>query len=316
MSENEEKKNDASNEEADVNKTTDSKDSVNTDEAKKNEEVKEEGKNSEEVKNEESNGTTEIPFSDQSKGNSETPKQEQEKWYCEKCGEENIGNFCYKCGAPKPQPSGANDENKDKQKKEPGSPVPDTRQKDKKTKEHHSVFTKARVITCVIAMILGLGAGYIGGKIAGNQAVEEIEEAVENSQGSGSAPERQQPEFGFDGEFGENDEGSSKGSSDSSGDSTVPFAKAAIGVTVEQDSDVGYSGCVIAAFTNGSNAEDAGLEIGDIISEIDGEEMTSYADIRDYLSTKEAGDTVEITVIRDGEEVIADVELINSGNQQ
>lgn len=306
MSENDEMKNQTSAEEADADKNIDSSKQTNADEAKKEDLVKEDTENAEESKKEDSPETTEIPFTNSSAASQDSPKQE--KWYCVKCGEENIGNFCYKCGAPKPQNSDGHEANKEPQKPQPGTPVPDTR--NKKKKEHSSIFTKARVITCVIAMVLGLGAGYIGGKIAGKEVEEEIAQTMENVQENEQGPGSMGPGFDFEGGSSKDDD------SNASNDSSAPFVKAAIGVTVEQDSSAGYSGCVISAFTNGSNAEDAGLEIGDIISEIDGQEMTSYADIREYLSTKEAGDTVEITVIRDGEEVTADVELINSGNQQ
>ncbi|MBL7941452.1 MAG: PDZ domain-containing protein [Flavobacteriales bacterium] len=49
-----------------------------------------------------------------------------------------------------------------------------------------------------------------------------------------------------------------------------------------------------------TGAEEAGLEAGDIISAIDGEEMNSVEDVIDYIHSKEAGDKVKIELQRNG----------------
>lgn len=238
----------------------------------------------------------ETAHAEQAKTTTNTTTDE-ESWYCEKCGEKNVGNFCCKCGHAKPKP------------------------KVQKVKKEHKILTLPRVITCVLALFIGMLGGYVGGCVAGNIIKEDVEEMISENNSS-PFDFSEIPGFSYGGNNNDDNNNATpsgpeaNNSEDEDSSSSVPFAKAAIGVTVKQDSSVGYSGCTITAISEDSHAEEAGLEVGDIISEIDGEEMTSYSDIQSVLSTKEAGDTITIIVIRDGKEVSAKVELINSGTAQ
>lgn len=61
-----------------------------------------------------------------------------------------------------------------------------------------------------------------------------------------------------------------------------------------------------AAFASGSDAQgtDELPSGGDVITEVDGEEMTSIDELASYLDeNKKPGDTVKLTVVRDGEEI-------------
>lgn len=87
--------------------------------------------------------------------------------------------------------------------------------------------------------------------------------------------------------------------------------KAALGVKVTEQDD----GVYIAGFSANSNAESAGLKIGDKITAIDGTEYSTYNDIVTYIGTKDVGDTVEVTVERDGEEKKISVELGERSSQ-
>jgi S1-C subfamily serine protease len=51
----------------------------------------------------------------------------------------------------------------------------------------------------------------------------------------------------------------------------------------------------------GSGAEDARLQAGDVIVEIDGEAVTTSDDVRAKVRGHEVGDRIEITIERDGE---------------
>lgn len=53
------------------------------------------------------------------------------------------------------------------------------------------------------------------------------------------------------------------------------------------------------------------LELGDTIEEVDGDPITSVADIRTHLEGLQVGDTLEMTVLRDGEEIAVSVELVD-----
>ena len=56
------------------------------------------------------------------------------------------------------------------------------------------------------------------------------------------------------------------------------------------------SGFYVAAITKDGNAEKSELEIGNIITEIDGNEITSINTIRKVLNKKEKGDKVTLKV--------------------
>jgi Do/DeqQ family serine protease len=58
-----------------------------------------------------------------------------------------------------------------------------------------------------------------------------------------------------------------------------------------------------------SGAEKAGIRSGDIIKKIDNTEITKFADLKGFLSTKRPDDIVNVTVLRDGEEKILPVTL-------
>ena len=53
--------------------------------------------------------------------------------------------------------------------------------------------------------------------------------------------------------------------------------------------------------TDGLPADKAGLKVGDVITAIDGTKLGMRADLLVYLQKKKPGDTVELTVDRDGE---------------
>ncbi|MDX1657204.1 MAG: trypsin-like peptidase domain-containing protein [Nitriliruptorales bacterium] len=62
-------------------------------------------------------------------------------------------------------------------------------------------------------------------------------------------------------------------------------------------------GAVIAEVVEGTPAHDAGLNRGDIVVAVDGEEIESMEQLAGVIRTHRPGDTVELTVIRDGDEL-------------
>lgn len=56
------------------------------------------------------------------------------------------------------------------------------------------------------------------------------------------------------------------------------------------------TGFYISKLTDGGNAEQAGLEIGNIITEIDGKTVTSVDVIKNVLSKKDSGDSVKVKI--------------------
>ncbi len=61
-------------------------------------------------------------------------------------------------------------------------------------------------------------------------------------------------------------------------------------------------GAFITEVVPGSAADDAGLKAGDVIIEIDGDKVTQSSDVRDTITDKDPGDTVEIVFNRGGDE--------------
>ena len=81
--------------------------------------------------------------------------------------------------------------------------------------------------------------------------------------------------------------------------------KAWLGVTVNSKYNEMYAqyygwpvGAYIDDVTEGSCAEAAGIESGDIITKVDGEEITSYDDLRAAIKHHSAGQTVEVELYR------------------
>ena len=62
------------------------------------------------------------------------------------------------------------------------------------------------------------------------------------------------------------------------------------------------SGVYVASVYDGTGAAEGGLERGDIITAFDGKSVTSPSDLQLMVREKNPGDSVEVTVNRDGQE--------------
>lgn len=78
---------------------------------------------------------------------------------------------------------------------------------------------------------------------------------------------------------------------------------------VEQHGLKVESGVYVSAVSDDGPASRAGLQSGDVITKIDGEDVASLDDLEQALSDKSAGDAVVLTVNRDGEELELEVIL-------
>ena len=81
--------------------------------------------------------------------------------------------------------------------------------------------------------------------------------------------------------------------------------------TVEDALQAGVNqlGVYIVSVDEGSAAEKAGLEAGDLFVSVDGKAVTSTSDVTGALEGRSAGDTVEVQVVRDGRVVSVTVTL-------
>ncbi len=73
-------------------------------------------------------------------------------------------------------------------------------------------------------------------------------------------------------------------------------------------------GAVISSVATDSPAEKAGIMRGDIITEFDGKEITTYSKLRDYVADSQPGDKVKIELYRNGKTYTVNV-TIGSNNQ-
>jgi membrane-associated protease RseP (regulator of RpoE activity) len=71
----------------------------------------------------------------------------------------------------------------------------------------------------------------------------------------------------------------------------------------------GGAGVEILRVSEGSAADDGGLQEGDVITEVDGEAVADPSALRVAIAAHEPGDEVTITFQRDGEEQEATIEL-------
>ncbi|WP_281226505.1 trypsin-like peptidase domain-containing protein [Flavobacterium aquiphilum] len=73
-------------------------------------------------------------------------------------------------------------------------------------------------------------------------------------------------------------------------------------------------GVYIDEVSKNSGAERAKLQKGDIIVRIDNKEIDNYADLSGYVNTKRPNDKVQVTIIRDGKDMIVPVILSKNEN--
>ena len=64
--------------------------------------------------------------------------------------------------------------------------------------------------------------------------------------------------------------------------------------------DDSIEGALVQEIVSDSAAEEAGIEVGDVIIEIDKKPVTSAADLRTTIGLRRSGESLQITVIRDG----------------
>jgi putative serine protease PepD len=88
----------------------------------------------------------------------------------------------------------------------------------------------------------------------------------------------------------------------------TPDVKANFEVDVDE-------GAFITEVVPGSAADDAGLEAGDVITQIDGDAITEASEVREAILDQEPGDRVELTIRRAGEDKTVEVELGRRGDR-
>lgn len=75
------------------------------------------------------------------------------------------------------------------------------------------------------------------------------------------------------------------------------------------DLENGQQGALVGSVSQGSPAEEAGIESGDVIVSVDGEETTSPDQLRNQIGVRSIGETVSLALIRGGREKKLKVEI-------
>jgi S1-C subfamily serine protease len=89
----------------------------------------------------------------------------------------------------------------------------------------------------------------------------------------------------------------------------MPFRQSAfLGVQIEESED----GVTVTRVVPNSAAEEAGLQDGDVITAVDGQEVTTPQALQEAIATLNPGDVVTLTITRDGQS--QEVEATLGGN--
>ncbi|HEY4606885.1 MAG TPA: trypsin-like peptidase domain-containing protein, partial [Acidimicrobiia bacterium] len=78
---------------------------------------------------------------------------------------------------------------------------------------------------------------------------------------------------------------------------------------VGEDVESGQAGASITEVSPGTAADEAGVEVGDLVISLDGVRIQGIADLAAQVQTHRPGATVELEVIRDGEQIVLQVTL-------
>lgn len=82
-----------------------------------------------------------------------------------------------------------------------------------------------------------------------------------------------------------------------------------LGVSLEERADGGV-GSIIATVQPGSPAEEAGINVGDIVLAVDGEPVNGQAGLVAAIRDRSPGDTISIELVRDGQRVTLSATLV------
>lgn len=80
--------------------------------------------------------------------------------------------------------------------------------------------------------------------------------------------------------------------------------------------DWSRAGLIVGEVSRGSKATEAGIQPGDLIVSLEGQRIRNLDDLRNELLRKQVGDKVKLAILRDGKEMVKEVELVRRGDAQ
>lgn len=88
-----------------------------------------------------------------------------------------------------------------------------------------------------------------------------------------------------------------------------PIETAFLGVQADDVNTEGQAGAQITTIVEGSGAQAAGLEVGDVIVGLEGVPVRGWTDLVAQVRSHQPGDTVDVLIVRDGDEQTVEVAL-------
>ncbi len=138
-----------------------------------------------------------------------------------------------------------------------------------------------------LALLIAVGAGFgIGRWTDSNDSVE------------AASTTRTLPGFG-------NGNGNGNGNGGNALPAPSTRSTAFLGVSAETASN----GARVTTVADGTPADDAGLRVGDVITKVDGDSVTSLRSLATAVGAHDPGDEVTVTYIRNGDDHTVDVVL-------
>jgi putative serine protease PepD len=165
------------------------------------------------------------------------------------------------------------------------------------------------VAAAIVAALIFGGIGYaIGDSSSDSSSTENASNTLPNGNGTqtfpggGQLPNGGQLPGGDDDRDADDDDG--------------PIASNAgfLGVGVAPTTD--DQGVTVTEVAADSPAAEAGLQEGDVITAIDGEDVTSPLAVRSAVQAKESGDEISVTYTRNGQSTTVDVTLTSRSQAQ
>jgi membrane-associated protease RseP (regulator of RpoE activity) len=173
------------------------------------------------------------------------------------------------------------------------------------------------VVGLIVAALVFGGIGYaIGDSSSDSGSTQNAANAVPNDgNGNGGQTFPGGGQFPGPGNFpnGNGNQGNGNGSGNQGNGGTSANA-GFLGVGVQTTSD--DKGVEISEVQDGSAAAKAGLQQGDVITAIDGKDVTSPQAVRSAVQAKHSGDTISVTYTRDGQSKTVDVTLTSRSQAQ
>ena len=185
------------------------------------------------------------------------------------------------------------------------------------------------VAAAIVAALVFGGIGYAIGDSSGDSNTQNASNSFPgtvNGEGNGQLPNGQVPNGGQlpnfpngngngNGQQQQPGSGNSGGSGNNGGSGNSGGSQASggfLGVAVETaDNGVG-----IAQVQSGSPAADAGLETGDVVTAVDGTNVTTPAALVSAIQQHSSGDQITVTYTRDGKSATAKVTLGSRSSTQ